>query len=327
MRPLIEKLIKTAASLKLSLLGMFLLGIGALLIQTGEHPVAWVIAPLLLLSVNLVCAIVSDRRFRAQGALLGFHLCLLVLEGLLVVGYLTRLTGTVELSEGQLFNPEMLDIRREGPWHTWRLRSDLFEQGLVEVDYSPESSRLQTRTQVWLEDRGGERKLVEVKQGTPLLLQGYRFYPTSHQGFSVLLAWESEEGDAPTLGTVHFPSYPRQENNQQNTWQTPAGETLDLGLTLERIPEDKPWVLRSEGMEAELSIAMGDERKLLKPGEQLNVLGGSLRYEELRMWMGYQVYYDPTLPYLFVASLAFVGLMAWRFRQTFWLRSLAEEGA
>ncbi len=320
---LIPKLAPATASLKLTLLGLALLGVGAWLVQAGAHgAVYWLVAALLLLAWNLICAIAVDRRFRARGALLGFHVCLLVLVLLLAVGYLTRLKGTVELVEGQAFAPELVEVFQQGPWHPWALAKETFEQGPITVNYSPGVVRQRTHSEVWIQDDAGERSLVEVEEGAPLVVQGYRFYTTSNKGYSIALRWEAEDGSS-TLGAVNLPSYPLMASEQRNSWRTPGGEELELGIELQGVAETESWVLRSEGVEAELRVALGEEVRELKPGEVLPLRGGHLRFEGLRMWMGYLVYYDPTLPYLFAAALGAVLLMALHFRAALWMQPIS----
>ena len=52
-----------------------------------------------------------------------------------------------------------------------------------------------------------------------------------------------------------------------------------------------------------LVLRVGEQRVELQPGQRMALPGGELVYEGLRTWMGYRVAYDPTLPWLLVASL------------------------
>jgi len=73
-------LLRPLASLRLTLVGLVLLGGGLVIDQNHWLPSAWVITPpLLLLGINLAAALVVDPRFRRQPALFAFHLCLLLL--------------------------------------------------------------------------------------------------------------------------------------------------------------------------------------------------------------------------------------------------------
>ena len=63
-----------------------------------------------------------------------------------------------------------------------------------------------------------------------------------------------------------------------------------------------------------LVVNADGKRMELKPGEQVGSLGsGELRFEELRGWMGYRIFFDPTLPWLMVAAIACCGGFALQF--------------
>jgi cytochrome c biogenesis protein len=66
-----------------------------------------------------------------------------------------------------------------------------------------------------------------------------------------------------------------------------------------------------------LVIRTGDARHELTPGASLALPQGVLMYERLATWMGYTVFYDWTLPWLFVACLIAVACLAWHFRTKF----------
>jgi cytochrome c biogenesis protein ResB len=58
------------------------------------------------------------------------------------------------------------------------------------------------------------------------------------------------------------------------------------------------------------------ERRELRPGESVTVPEGVLVYEGLTAWMGYKVFYDPTLPWLLAsATLAIAALAAFFWRR------------
>jgi cytochrome c biogenesis protein len=62
-----------------------------------------------------------------------------------------------------------------------------------------------------------------------------------------------------------------------------------------------------------LVVRIGDARQELVPGERMVVPGGVLVYERLSTWMGYTVFYDWTLPWLFAACMLAVASLAWHF--------------
>ncbi|HEY5898848.1 MAG TPA: hypothetical protein VIV54_14870, partial [Burkholderiales bacterium] len=149
-------------------------------------------------------------------------------------------------------------------------------------------------------------------------LAGYRFYTSSNKGFALLLGWRGADG-ALQRGTVHLPSYPMYDYRQAQEW-TPPGAKQSLWLMLDfdevlidpqkrsefRVPSDHALVVR-----------IGDERLLLRPGQRLAAAGGVLTYEGLTTWMGYNVFYDWTLPWLLAAGVLAVAALGWHFWRKF----------
>jgi cytochrome c biogenesis protein ResB len=48
----------------------------------------------------------------------------------------------------------------------------------------------------------------------------------------------------------------------------------------------------------------GEQRVELTPGSEVQLAEGRLRYEALTTWMGYRVFYDPTIQWLFWVTIA-----------------------
>jgi hypothetical protein len=70
------------------------------------------------------------------------------------------------------------------------------------------------------------------------------------------------------------------------------------------------WRLDSRQAGGKLNVRLGALTHALAPGETIAMPGGRLRFEAIRGWMGYKVFRDPALPWLFVsASLALAGLL------------------
>lgn len=296
--------VRRLASLRLTLGGLAWLG-GALVVdQLQLLPAAWSITPpLALLAINLAAALLTEPRFRRQPALFGFHLCLLLLAGLAAFGQLTQYQARLVLVDGQEFVPALLETQRTGPLAPPPLPAGVLRQGEVAVAYAPGQYRGETRSQVWVAGRGW----AVIGDDVPLRLEGYRFYTTSNKGFAALLSWLPEHGE-PQLGAVQFPSYPASELAQTSRWQTPAGQQLQLALVLPPSQYDAHWSLSSaSAQDAGLRLTVGEQQHLLQPGDVVTLDGARLRYEGVRMWMGYAVRYDPTLTWLF--SLAALGVM------------------
>jgi hypothetical protein len=68
-------------------------------------------------------------------------------------------------------------------------------------------------------------------------------------------------------------------------------------------------------------------RAELVPGGTLDLGNGTLRYDELRTWMGYRVTYDATLPWLLAAALLAAFALAWHYTQRFFFGPRAGAGA
>lgn len=313
MRPLVRKL----ASLRLTVLGMVALGVGAAL--NYDNPVttpAWVLAvPLGVLAVNLLAAIITNPRINRRGGLLIFHAGLLMIAVLAAIGRLTYLDARVEMLEGQAFSAEDVIDAEAGVLHGRGFGSVAFVQGPYKVEYTEGMTRGPTRSQVALPDgRGGWNELV-VGDHTPLVLDGYRFYTTFNKGFAAIVTWIPDEGE-PVTGSVNMPSYPLFEHRQANRWMLDDGREIRFWLQLETgMDPDGEWALEPARTAGTLVVRKEGERVELSPGESGRIGSGTIRYERLAGWMGYKIYYDPTLPWLFVVSFMTVfglGAHLWR---------------
>jgi cytochrome c biogenesis protein len=310
-------LLRRLASSRLTLAGMLGLAVGAAL--NYDNPVStpvWVLViPLAVLAVNLCAAVISDPRINRRGGLLVFHLGLLAIAVLAAIGRLTHMEGKVELTVGDAFSPAELMEVREGPWHLGNPQDIRFVQGPFTVDYGTGLARGPTRSEVLVADGQGGWERRTVGDDKPLLTGGYRLYTTFNKGFAPILTWIPERG-APVTGAVHMPSYPLFEHRQANRWTPAGGQEIKFWLELETgLKPDGDWRFdpgRSSGV---LVVRSGGQRIELRPGESARLENGSLRYERLSSWMGYKLFYDPTLHWLFLAAvIAICGLAAhfWR---------------
>lgn len=321
-------MLRILAAPRWTLLGMALLVIGVFLSYNNPRAPQWyLIVPLGWLAVNLLCAMASNVKLR-RGGLLVFHAALLAIILLVAIGRLTHLDGQVEISESSTFSATEVHITRRGPAHPLQLDKVFFVQGPFTVDYAPGLRREQTRSQILLEDTNGQMAPSVIDDAHPLVRQGYRFSITSNKGFGALLTWLPDQGEA-VSGTVNMPSYPFNDWNQENRW-TPPGEaeiTLRL-LLITALDKDRAWTLSSETAQAKLDVETSSRHMVLLPGEAIRLQHGSLRYEGLRAWMGYKVFYDPTLPWLFWVAISGVLGMAWHFWRKFgagqWTQSMAD---
>lgn len=285
--------------------------------------------PLALLVLNLAAAAAVRPVFRRQMPLLVAHLALAALVVLAAFGRLTALQGRIELTQGFAFDGELLDVD-SGPLHRSRLARASFTNEGFSIQYAPGVKRGRTRNAVrWIDAQGGEQRAV-IGDHEPLVLAGYRFYTTPNKGYAPLFTWSTPAGDV--QGAVHLPAYPVHRLRQARAWTLPDGTAAWVMLTTEEdvidpgapsefaLPRNRDIVLR-----------IGDERFELAPGGRVVLPGGTLIYDGLRTWMGYRVYYDPTLPWLLAASvlatLALALHFVLKFRRQPWRAALPAPAA
>lgn len=319
-----SRILAAVASLKLTLVGIAVLAAVLLWAVVVERPVGMLpVAPLALLFVNLSAAVAVHERLRRQTGLLVFHLGLAALALVAAVGRLLAFDGHVEVTEGALLEVGQIVADSQAPFHPWGLDEALFIQQGFTIDYDPGMRRRHTRSTVSVPDgRGGWQERV-VGDDHPLALGGYRFYTSSNKGFAPVVTWE-RAGAAPVTGAVHMPSYPINEDRQGNEWALPDGSgTVALWLELARPAYDEhaKWVLAAPA-DAKLVVIDGDRREVLEPGQSVAVGAGRIRYDGVTTWMGYKIFYDPSLPWLAAAAGVAVLGLAWH--ALLRLRAIAE---
>lgn len=305
------------ASLKLTPVGLVLLGAASIAVyQVGDSATPWLAGPLFLLAANLIAAVASNGAFRRQFLLLIFHLALIALVLLAAIGRLTYLTGAADVTEGTAFSG--LWRQAVGPLHPDRLKDVQFINEGFEITYKPGPVRDLTLNRVrWL-DAEGQEHVEEIADNRPLVLHGYRFYPSSNKGFAPILLWRPRNG-VPVLGAVHLPSYPVNSNAQARNWR-PDGAQDDIWVMLDipenLIPPDKASRFRLPSQHS-LVLRRGDARWELRLGEQVVLPDGVIEYTELRTWMGYIVFYDWTIPWMLSACVVAVLSLGGHFWQKF----------
>jgi cytochrome c biogenesis protein len=296
-----------------------------------DTPVWVLVVPLALLAVNLAAAILTNPRINRQPGLLAFHVCLLATVLLAGVGRLTHLDAHIEMAQNQSFDKgDLLEVKK-GPWHAGKLDAVEFIQGPYTVNYAPNLKRGLTHSTVFLPRPGGGVVSQDVGDDRPLVLQRYRFYTTHNKGFAPILTWIPEQGK-PITGRINMPSYPLFEYKQDNQW-TPPGtqETIKFWLQLHTgMDLERAWVLDGRNATGTLVVTSGGKRVELQIGEEAQLAHGRLRYESLTTWMGYRVFYDPTIQWLFWVTIAGVlGLthFFWtKLNLTPWVEEAAAEG-
>jgi hypothetical protein len=299
-------IIRRLASLKITLVGMVML-VGGAIASYGnpmDVPVWVLVIPLMFLAVNLSSAILTNNRINHQPGLLVFHVALLSLVILAGIGRLTHLDAHTEIPIGTGFNAgNLLEVQR-GIWHAGDLDKVSFIQGPFSVEYSPGMQRGLTFSHVMIQDNDGKWVEKVIGDDRVLVLHGYRFYTTHNKGFTTLLTWTPDNGK-PITGTLNMPSYPLFEYKQDNHWTPPGGAEIKFWLQVNAgLKEDQAWTLDARNSTAVLVVTSNDVRKELHVGESLKLPGGELKFQKLTMWMGYRIFYDPTIQWMFFVAVA-----------------------
>ena len=312
-------MLESLASLKLTLAALLLLAAGVLVLAVREDlPGSLLAAPLGLLSANLLAAVLSNRAFRRQAALLVFHVALLALVLLLAASRLTYLKGHLELADGEEFAGSLLETDA-GPLHPLdRLRALRFANLGFRIAYAPGPIRQGIANQIEVRAPGAVPRRVDISDQNPLVLAGYRFYPTGNKGFAATFVWHPA-GGAPRVGALNLPSYPLHEHEQAREW-TPPGSTLRIWTMLDFseiiLAPDRPSEFRPP-REHRIVMRSGEKRWELVPGGTIDLPEGRIEYRGLRGWMGYTVFYDWTIPWLLAACLVAVAALGAHFWSKF----------
>ena len=312
-----NRLGRALASLKFTPVGLVLLGVASVAVYKFDHSATpWLAVPLLLLAVNLIAAVATNVVFRRQLPLLIFHLALIALVLLAAAGRLSYLKGTAEVTEGTVL--EGLTSQESGPLHGGRLAQLHFINDGFDINYLAGPVLDRNLNRVRWQDPAGQEQMMVIEDNKPLIMFGYRIYPTSNKGFAPLFSWQPQ-GAAPVLGAVHLPSFPANATSQAQTWR-PAGSQADLWVMLpvdeQLIPADRPSRFRLPD-ERKIVLRYQNQRYELQPGERLTLPDGTLEYRELRTWMGFRVFYDWTIPWMLAACVVAVLSMAWHFGRKF----------
>jgi cytochrome c biogenesis protein len=316
------------ASLWLTLFCLVASAVIAVTSQMTDIPIGtWMALPFGILCLNLLAAIAVTPKLRFQAGLLGFHLALAALALMAAVDQLVALSGHVEITEGTAFDVRLVEAET-GPLHSWQLDHVRFVQGEIDINYAPGMKRRDTRSTVYLPGADDSWRKMVVGDDNPVVVSDYRFYTTFNKGFAPVITYVDDEGSAHT-GAVHLPSYPLNFYKQGNDWALPGGEhKVKLWL---RIPdpvyaEDNAWRF-GKPKDTVLVVIDGEQRHELRAGERLPIGSGTLRYEELRSWMGYTISYNPLAPWMMAAVVVAILCLGVHMTGKFARRSWVETGS
>ena len=280
--------------------------------ETVLLPTVAMALPLSLLVLNLAASVLTHPRFRGDFPLLVFHLALLALVVLFTVGRLTYLYGSISVTRGMPFDG-VIDKLDKGPFHPLEFNKLSFEHaGLSEEFQDDVGHFLQLITKVrWLTEEGW--KEADLGFGYPIVLNGYRIYPSARRGYTPMFHWKGKDGRE-ELGAVQLfgPAESVMENT--NDWIMPDGTAAWLQLD----KEDKSLPVRgtkrinmdTEGVKHKLILRVGDVRHELVLGGSVVLPNGTLTYVNLESWGGYSLIYDPTESWLIATILVAIGSLA-----------------
>ena len=300
---LLRRTLVLLASPKLTVAIFLLIAAAVLWINEGGNKTLAIAPPLLLLIINLSASIATHGKLRTNLALLIFHLALIAFLVLLLVARLTYLNGQIAINLGNSYDGHLL-ASEQGPWHINRLRSQRFTNLDFIDEFPADGDGYLTFNRVSWQDQQGATFYAEIGDDTPLVMDGYRFYAT-RRGFTPRLIWQPDSGTIHSvdirLGLVEPDGW-----HAGYEWQAPEGEKLWITLDYQvKHPEPGASLknLNMKHIDAPVVIRTKSERLLLPLGETLEINGGKLTYSSLNVWMGYQVVYDPAMPWLFGTCL------------------------
>ncbi len=313
----IWRVLAVLGSLRLTLVSLLLLLASVVYIYDsgGEAEVTLPLAfPVVMLTSNLLAAILTNKTFRRQLPLLVFHLALLAIIVLAAVGRMTYLRATSEVLTGGEYLA--MDRIEAGPWHRGARDAVHFENLGFQIQYKAGLQRHATRNQVRWRDETGIRRTADIGDQVPLVIHGYRFYTSSNKGFAAVFRWEPNQGEVQT-GSVIFPSYPSAKDDQSAIWRL-AGEEIRVRLIIPQKlidPENEAWFRMPD--QHEVSLDSSWRVATLKSGESMLIPAGRIVYVGLTTWMGYNVFYDWTMSWLLAACSLAVLSLGWHFWRKF----------
>uniref|UniRef100_UPI00102C2F0E cytochrome c biogenesis protein ResB n=1 Tax=Candidatus Magnetaquicoccus inordinatus TaxID=2496818 RepID=UPI00102C2F0E len=302
------------ASLRLTILSLALLvGGGLLVLRLGVAPTLVLAVPFSLLGINLVAVLFFTAAFRRRMALQVFHLALLVIVLLAAFSRLTYFKGQFELSAGERFAGRLL-ASEQGPWHLNTLDQIDFINEAVDVDFATGGVRGPTRNTIrWFDARKVGHQGV-IGDNIPLVVQGYRIYPSRHFGYAPLFSWQPALAASSYRGTVHLPDLSLGPG-ASNDWTLPG--TSITALVMLQLEQPVPDLARPSrfvrGVPHLLRVTLREESRDLKPGDAWLLPEGTLLYEGLETWMGYTLFYDPAIPWLLAAALVAIASLLLHF--------------
>lgn len=269
----------------------------------------WIIAlPTGLLILNFLLALATRDILKNNWPLMIFHFALIALVLLVFMGRMSFFKATLELAESEEFTGQLENVQ-QGPWHRFGLSATRFTNLGFQIRYHAGIKRDKTVNQLLLTTPDGLQQPLEIGDHEPLIIGHYRFYTSHNKGYAPVFEWQPFASSARVVGSIHLPAYPTHEFRQALQWTIPGTDTeLWAFLKIEEnvLPEDREFNFQVP-QQHRLVLRYQDQRHALRPGDELELPGGILRYQKLSTWMGYKVDYDWTRPWLLATAL--IGLL------------------
>ena len=268
----------------------------------------WIIAlPTGLLILNFLSALATRNILKNNWPLMVFHFALIALVLLVFAGRMSYFKATLELAENEEFAGQLENIQ-QGPWHRYGLATRFTNHGF-QIRYHAGIKRDKTANQLLLTTPDGLQQPLQIGDHLPLIIGHYRFYTSHNKGYAPVFEWQPFASSAKIVGSIHLPAYPTHEFRQALQWTVPGTDTgLWAFLKIEEnvLPQDREFDFQIP-QQHQLVLRYQDHRYALRPGDELELPGGILRYQKLSTWMGYKVDYDWTRPWLLATAL--IGLL------------------
>jgi len=292
-----------------------------------------------------------------EGGSLLFHLSFYVLLAAIVFGQLLTFEGQRGVIEGA---PGFADTEvsywtyRPGRWfgpedHAgWRLDLEQFHVDWIRDPHAPGAGQPTTfRSDVLITPADGEPFTADIEGNRPLVIDGVKI----HQLDWGYAPWIEVEVDGEVVHAGFLTTVVDDEGVFTGAVKAPAADP-DVGLEIEIFPfapdgdDGLPRLTGAPWDEAPLLIfhqwrgdlQLGATQQLIteldtelmdlvgwgfmRPGQDVELEEVTVRFVELRRWVGFQVSYRPQIPWLLLASALLVGGLVpalYAYRRRLWV--------
>ncbi|MEX2563263.1 MAG: cytochrome c biogenesis protein ResB [Nitriliruptoraceae bacterium] len=292
-----------------------------------------------------------------EGGSLVFHVSFYVLLAAIVFGQLLTFEGQRGVIEGA---PGFADTEvsywtyRPGRWfgpedHAgWRLDLEQFHVDWIRDPHAPGAGQPTTfRSDVLITPVDGEPFLADVAGNRPLVIDGVKI----HQLDWGYAPWIEIEVDGDVVHAGFLTTVVDDEGVFTGAVKAPAADP-DVGLEIEIFPyapdgddglprltgapwDEAPLLIFHQwrgdlqlGATQQLITELDTERMdlvgwgFMRPGQDVELENVTVRFVELRRWVGFQVSYRPQIPWLLLASALLVGGLVpalYAYRRRLWV--------